>query len=586
MTFTILNKHQRLRLFMLAGACALSAQTAFAQDATTYGAPFPVPVFERVDLNGVDLVTGSLRVISPTYFSTYPGDTFFPFRTTVGLQWTGKAWSHIEAPSIWRDGNTYIVNYMGTSQEFKDYTNGFAEKKPITGSKLSCRIFQPGGVTGECVYTHRNGDVLHFRGMYSNITPYPRAYGTNALSLGNIGMSNVTLYSVDNRVLTWGGRAYPGASPQEFDYASTNKKLGPFTINTPNHGNDSFKHYLRPQNTVQTFTDPTGAQWKYSINNSQLMTKIDRPGNVADITINYTNGRVSSVTNPNGTWTYGYSSAIINNTRITTVTDPLGGVTKVQYNTVEGYVLQSTDQLSRVTKYEYDAGARLSKVTYPDLNYVTFTYDVRGNIISKTEYPKPNSGLAPITETAKYPTICNNSITCNRPISVTDARGQTTTFEYDIPERRQAVYYFGEGGPAPTYFPYDFGTTQPTKVTSPEPIPGAIRPEIRNQYKYGALIRSAYCRTQASCIGTADEVVTTYDYGGTEGDARLLYGLSVTADGQTLTTCYGYDANSRRVTETPPRANVAVCPKIVAPNSGVTSPAIAQPSSAPVIPTP
>jgi YD repeat-containing protein len=567
-----LTKQLKLALLL---SSAVHSQYAVAQDATTYGLSAEVPVFERIDQNGVDLVTGSFRVTSPTY-ETGTDEA----KTIVGLQWTGKAWTHIEQPTLWRNNDKYIVNYLGTSQEFKNYSNNFAENKPITGAKLNCVIWQPGGLTSECVYTHRNGDILHFRGRYSSITPYAASYGTAALAWGNIGISNVTLFSADNRTRTWGS-ASPGAPPTDNNYYSTNKGLGPFTINTPNHNTDTSKHYLRPKNTTQTFTDPYSTQWKYTINNSNLMTKVDRPGNAADITITYSNGRVSSVANPNGTWTYAYSSTT-NNVRTTTVTNPQSEVTKVKYNTVKSYVLEHTDPLNRVTKYEYDAGDRLSKVTFPELNYVTFVYDSRGNVVSKTEYPKPGSGLAPITETAEYATTCTNAVLCNLPISVTDSLSRKTDFEYPSTTTQTAPYY-GSGFGS---FTYQLGTTKPKTVTSPAPTAGAPRPQVRNEYLSGVLTRSAYCRTLASCIGTSDEVVTTYDYGGTEATTRLLYGMSVTSEGQTLTTCYDYDPAGRRVSETPPRANVTVCPKVVAPASGGSSPVTAQPSAAPVFPTP
>jgi hypothetical protein len=39
----------------------------------------------------------------------------------------------------------------------------------------------------------------------------------------------------------------------------------------------------------------------------------------------------------------------------------------------------------------------------------------------------------------------------------------------------------------------------------------------------------------------------------------LLIGKSVTADGQTLRTCYSYDRVGKKISETAPRAGLAVC---------------------------
>lgn len=80
------------------------------------------------------------------------------------------------------------------------------------------------------------------------------------------------------------------------------------------------------------------------------------------------------------------------------------------------------------------------------------------------------------------------------------------------------------------------------------------------------LTRERFCRTTApagaNCTGgAADEVVTDYDYGPNSGPNNLLLrGLAVTADGETLRTCYTYDALGRRISETKPAANLSVCP--------------------------
>jgi len=576
MTFRIFYKY-RCALVIGATACTLAfvGKATWAADAVTHSESFAVPVFERVDLNGVDLVTGLLRVTSPTYVAGTDDA-----RIVNGLQWTGKAWTHIDRPAIWWDSakKSYIVNYLGGSQEFHDYNKNFAEKKPITGSKLNCSIFQPGGLTAFCIYTHRGGDTVYFKGVPTPFSSTIPAYGQSALLNGNMGVYVIIQNSVDNRNRTWGVEPFDGGAVER-DYDKVNKSLGIFTINTPN--NNSKKHYLQPQDTIQTFTDSVGTQWKYTINRYREITKIDLPSNSADITIEYAYDRVISVTNPNGTWNYAYSSTS-NNIRTTTVTDPLGGITKVKYNTEKSYVLENIDPLNRVTKYEYDAGDRLWKIVYPEQNYVTFSHDARGNILFKTEHPKPGSGLAPITQSALYPTTCTNTITCNRPISVTDPLLGTTTFEYALPT--QGTYNVGSLGLVG--ITYDIGTGKPTKVTSPESSPGAPRPQVRNQYTSGMLVRSAYCRTLAVCADTTDEVVTTYDYGGTEATTRILHGVAVTSDGVTLTTCYAYDELGRRVSETPPRADITTCPKVIAPYSPGHAPAIAPYSPAPVFPTP
>ena len=80
--------------------------------------------------------------------------------------------------------------------------------------------------------------------------------------------------------------------------------------------------------------------------------------------------------------------------------------------------------------------------------------------------------------------------------------------------------------------------------------------------------RMSTCRTGnpagAGCaLGAADEVVTTYEYGPETGpNILLLRGQSVTADGQTLRTCFAYDPRGRKIGETGANgtAGLSACP--------------------------
>jgi YD repeat-containing protein len=84
------------------------------------------------------------------------------------------------------------------------------------------------------------------------------------------------------------------------------------------------------------------------------------------------------------------------------------------------------------------------------------------------------------------------------------------------------------------------------------------------------LERTAFCRTGnpatgggGCAAGAADEVVTAYDYGPESGPNNLLLrGQAVTADGQTLRTCFAYDAQGRKISETSPggTAGLSACP--------------------------
>lgn len=535
---------------------ATTGSPAAADDAKTYGEAFNVPVFESIDQNGVNLITGQLQVVSPTISGGSD-----EARITVGLRWTGRAWTEIDVPQIWRKGSVYTVVYGGVAEEFNGRTQNYSQKKPITGSKLSCSIYEPGNIASECQYISRNGDVIHFRGMYSNITPYPGNYGISNFDFGNIGISEARLYSVDRgfsygldkHVRQWGGASIGGLrnpiyNKRDYKFSLYGQTL---LLTTPNHdGTDTEEHYLLPKNTTQTITDDLGATWAYTIDNDRRMTLIDPPGNAASISIAY-NGdhKVTSVTNADGVWRYSYGSGT------TTVTSPLGEVTYIKYNTDKNYVTEARDANLRTTYYQYDSGDRLSQVTFPEGNSLNYTYDARGNIIRETRTPKPGLGI-PISRSADYPATCSNAVLCNLPAYTVDSAGNRTDFEYaPTGTINVATYPISQGTALATA---TVGTRKPTRILLPPDVNG-VRPEIRNSYEDGMLIRSAECRTTANCVGTADEVVTEYDYGGTAASRRLPFGVTVTAGGISLRTCHSFDMRGQVVSQTPPNAQLASC---------------------------
>jgi len=545
----------RILLFATAACCHGASH---AQDATTYVEAFNVPVFESIDQNGVDLITGSLRITTPVLET---GSEHY--KHVVGLQWSGKGWMMIGQPTIWRDGDKYIVNYDGRSEEFNNRSSNYSQRKPITGAALSC-VTWSGGLTSECVYTSREGDIVHFKGMYSNITPYPAAYGHSTYAWGNIGMAEAYVYATDK-----GSRRFGAASPgamADYNYYKRDVTLtaGQQTlkITTPNHSTDTSEHFLRPDNTTQTVTDSFGSVWSYTVNDDRRLTRIVSPDG-ASVSITYNNGKVASVTNASGTWTYAYTSPGDYGT--TTVTNPLGEQTYVKYHRDRGYVTESRDALQRWTYYTYDTGHRPTRITYPEGNYVEYTYDARGNITNKVTAPRLAVGGPMLTERAGYDAACADIIICNRPRWTEDARGARTDYEYQ-PSTPIGLAPYGGG----YTWPIRLGTGKPITVTSP--AVNGIRPQVRTTYSAGMPVTSSTCLTQASCAGTADEVVTTFDWGGTETNwSRYLFGKAVTANGVTLRTCYGYDNQGRVISETPPRAGLASCPASITAAPAVTS---------------
>jgi YD repeat-containing protein len=234
-----------------------------------------------------------------------------------------------------------------------------------------------------------------------------------------------------------------------------------------------------------------------------------------------------------------------------------------------------TDPLGRVTSFTYDVdlswaeneAAQLADTTHPRGDSISNYYDARGNLNRQVTVAVPGSGLPNVERTAVYPSTCTNRFTCNEPTSATDARGNTTEYTYDP----------AHGGVL--------------TETGPAPSAGAPRPQTRHEYaqRYtwilasgGGYVQAAtpvwvqtatsLCRTSAAtgnpaapCTTAGDEVRATYDYGPNSGPNNLLLrGQAVmSTDGgvtTTLRTCYAYDRDGRRISETQPNANPGSCP--------------------------
>jgi YD repeat-containing protein len=229
------------------------------------------------------------------------------------------------------------------------------------------------------------------------------------------------------------------------------------------------------------------------------------------------------------------------------IVNPIGKATQFQLGSVGTYGI--TD-------------ATIRSVTWHEGNFEDYSFiDSRGNLTTKTIYAKPGSGLPNIVTAASYPTTCSNFKTCNKPASTTDAKGKVTDYTYDATH----------GGLLTESAPADANGIRAVKRYAYVQRYAWIK-NAGGGYSHAStpvwlLSEMRTCRTTATvngaCAGgAADEVLTAYEYGpdtGAVGNNLMLRGVAVTADGQTLRTCYGYDRDGNKISETKPRAGLAVC---------------------------
>src|SRR3546814_13266910 len=85
-----------------------------------------------------------------------------------------------------------------------------------------------------------------------------------------------------------------------------------------------------------------------------------------------------------------------------------------------------TNGTGQTTTFQYDGSARRTRQTFPEGNYIQWTYDSRGNVTEERHVAKSGSGLAAIVKTASYDATCSNNKKCNKPNYTNDERGNRT----------------------------------------------------------------------------------------------------------------------------------------------------------------
>lgn len=198
----------------------------------------------------------------------------------------------------------------------------------------------------------------------------------------------------------------------------------------------------------------------------------------------------------------------------------------------------------------------LQSTTDPEGNKVKIKYGVNRNPIEIRRVAKSGSGLADTVEAAAYDsTACTNfAVTCNRPLSVTDAKGVTTNYTWDsthagmLTETKSAPT---SGAPAPQKR-YSYGqfyawyrNSAGTLVQAPNAV--------------WLVTQMSECRTGSapSCLNTSDEMRTTFSYGspGTENNLLPTSKTVAAGDGSlSATTTWTYDAFGNKLTEDGPLA--------------------------------
>ncbi|WP_158621246.1 RHS repeat-associated core domain-containing protein [Dyella dinghuensis] len=348
----------------------------------------------------------------------------------------------------------YLQTRDGTQYWFDDYSGLYQIRDRFGNSVM---IYRSGGLVQQV--TSPNGRFLTFQ------------YDTNN------NVKSVT----DNSGRTW-----------TYTYHSDTVPLGGWTLNasTPPSSNppaNTAMYFLDkvtyPDTTYTSFTynenfsaPATGSGGSGQITSTScpyypvpgtLLTMIDRNGNTA-MSNTYCSAYVTKQTLADGAaYQFGYQLDSNNNTLQTNVTDPLGNIRDVAWDSNSGYpssdtaaygtsiaqtttytrntsgqVQSMTDALGRTTAFQYDADGNVKEVTYLSgtssavTDYFTWTSDYSqlasytDALNATTNFTYTSGCLTAITDPLGHTT----TISCNSeglPAQVTDALGHVSTLNYN-----------------------------------------------------------------------------------------------------------------------------------------------------------
>ena len=261
---------------------------------------------------------------------------------------------------------------------------------------------------------------------------------------------------------------------------------------------------------------------------------------------------------PDKTTTYSYNVAGGTFDQITAV-DP-GGVT----NTYKSHgfsilgVWNVKDPLNYVSQYEFDGTGLITKATWPEGNFTEYQRDANGNVLQEIAHGKGNTQT--LTRGQTFGACAIGIVTCTSPLTVTDARNNTTSYQYNV--HGQTISEVGppdQNGVRPVHRWFYADRYAYVKnasgqlVAAPTPVSVPTSEKVCRTSFNGSL-------TSPACGSSADEVVTTYEYASAPVENALLpRGVVVTADGVSRRTCFGYDRFGNKIWQKSPRAGATTC---------------------------
>jgi hypothetical protein len=222
-----------------------------------------------------------------------------------------------------------------------------------------------------------------------------------------------------------------------------------------------------------------------------------------------------------------------------------------------------TDEIGRVhvanycVPYGTNGGCRptaLQHLTDPEGIKTLYNYDSALNVLQTVTQAKLGTGLPDIVRSATY--NCSNVKACAKPTSVTDPKGNVSNFSYSADHGG----ILSETGPAVNGVRPQKRYTYQQRHAWTQSGAGYVR----SATPIWLLVQESSCASGAAsgpgCAVAGDEIKTLYDYGPDSGPNNLLLrGIVKEAGGLSLRSCFAYDSDGNKISETSPRAGLTSC---------------------------
>lgn len=330
----------------------------------------------------------------------------------------------------------------------KNWSPSFGEKLDITDPE---NIYYLDGSNSVNVYTKKaDGTYLKPAGLGLDLTKnpdgtyqmkdkygYKYSYRLDGKIQSRTDLSASTInYEYDSlgNCIKIFDKTADGKSTRYFNIIYTN---GLVTSITNQAGSKLIDYVYGSSRYLMTVTDQLGNSINYAYDcNGKMRENIDKMGQ--KILIDFAGSKVTSLTDPAGNVT-----KLVYSTGKVEVTDPLSHKSTIEFDPIGKMMTKFTDATGYSEKYEYDANYNVTRV-YPmipendGLFYSTdLTYDKDNNLVSvvdplnnKTTYAYQNN--YPIKQTDASGDVSTNTYDSKgQVLTTTDAKGSITTYTYD-----------------------------------------------------------------------------------------------------------------------------------------------------------